>query len=104
MSSGAPKLRSFEDLYAEITALPEGMTGEILEPGIVHVTMGRPGRPHRFSFKHAVRMLRRFDSDAGGVGWWIEPESEVRFGLRMLDPDLAGWRVERVPEMPRENP
>ncbi len=33
-----------------------------------------------------------------------EVEPEVRFGPRMLDPDLAGWRVERVPELPEDNP
>jgi Uma2 family endonuclease len=104
MSAAAPKLKSFEELYAEIEAMPEGMTGEVLEPGQVHVTMGRPARPHRFTAKRIAASLRGFDVDEGGKGWWIEIEAEVRFGQRMLDPDLAGWRVERVPRMPRENP
>jgi Uma2 family endonuclease len=104
MSATAAKLRTFEELYAEIEAMPEGMTGEILEPGQVHVTMGRPGRPHRFSAKRVSRSLRGFDIDEGGQGWWIESEPEIRFGQRMLDPDLAGWRVERVLRMPHNNP
>jgi hypothetical protein len=104
MSSAAPKLRSFEDLYAEIQAMPEGMTGEILEPGRVHVTMGRPGRPHRFSTKRIFASLGAFDVDSGGKGWWIEAEPEVRFGPRVLGPGLAGWRVDRVPRMPLDNP
>jgi hypothetical protein len=33
--------RTFEELYAEIERLPEGMTGEILEEGVVRV-MSRP--------------------------------------------------------------
>ena len=32
MSSAALRLPTFEELYAEIEALPEGMTGEILGP------------------------------------------------------------------------
>jgi Uma2 family endonuclease len=39
-----------------------------------------------------------------GTGWWIEIEAEVRFPSRLAVPDLAGWRVERVPELPDENP
>jgi Uma2 family endonuclease len=104
MNATALKLPSFEDLYAEIQAMPEGVTGEILEPGVIHKTMGRPGRPHRYSAKQALMALRRFDVDQGGAGWWIEVECEVRFGPRMLDPDLAGWRLERVPELPEDNP
>jgi Uma2 family endonuclease len=104
MTSAAPKVSSFEDLYAEIQALPEGVTGEILEPGVIHKTMGRPGRKHRYSAKQALRALARFDVDHGGAGWWIEVAPEVRFGARMFDPDLAGWRVERVPAMPEDNP
>jgi Uma2 family endonuclease len=104
MTASAPKLRNFDELWAEIQALPEGMTGEILEPGEVHVTMGRPGRPHRFSAKRMLLALGSFDVDQGGSGWWIEVEPEVRFGPRMLDPDLAGWRVEHLAHMPRENP
>jgi Uma2 family endonuclease len=104
VTATAPRLPAFEDLYAEIEAMPEGTTGEILEPGLLHTTMGRPGRKHRFSAKMALRALAHFDVDQGGTGWWIEVEPEVRFGDRMLDPDLAGWRVERVPEMPEDNP
>jgi Uma2 family endonuclease len=104
VSAAAPVPRRFEDLYAEIQALPEGASGQILDPGRVHVTMGRPGRAHRFSFKLVLDGLGRFDRDRGGSGWWIEPEPEIRFGERLLDPDIAGWRVERVPEMPATNP
>ncbi len=40
----------------------------------------------------------------GARGGGFELEPEVRFGERLFDPDLAGWRVERVPEIPDENP
>jgi hypothetical protein len=80
MSAAAPELRSFEELYAEIEALPEGMTGEILDPCVVHVTMGRPGAKPRHTFKNAMHALARFDVGVGGAGWWIEPEPEIDVG------------------------
>jgi len=98
------KKRSFDELYRTITDLPEGQRGEILVAGELHITMGRPGRKHRRAAKMLYTALASFDADAGGTGWWIELEPEVRFGERLFDPDLAGWRVERVPEMPDENP
>ncbi|MBI2390054.1 MAG: Uma2 family endonuclease [Deltaproteobacteria bacterium] len=102
--SAAARPRPFEDLYREIQQLPEGQRGEILDVGEIHVTMGRPGRPHRHAAKVLQGDLNGVDRAMGGTGWWIEVEPEVRFGERLLDPDLAGWRVERVPVMPRENP
>jgi Uma2 family endonuclease len=67
--------------------------------------MSRPGSGHRRAAKLCNEYLRRFDAGIGGTGWWIEVEAEVRFpDDRLAVPDLAGWRVERVPEMPRDNP
>jgi Uma2 family endonuclease len=104
MSRAAVALPSFDELYAQIQALPEGMTGEILEPGVLR-TMSRPGKRHRQIAKRCERSLDRFDENLGGSGWWIEDEAEVRLPSgRLAVPDLSGWRVERVPELPDENP
>jgi Uma2 family endonuclease len=95
---------SFEELYLEIERLPQGVTGEILENGVVH-TMSRPGRAHRHAAKWVGEALRGFDRTLGGSGWWIEPEAEVRLpDDRLVVPDLSGWRVEDVPELPEDNP
>jgi Uma2 family endonuclease len=98
--SAAATVKSFDALYREIQALPEGQRGEILTPGEISITMGRPGRRHRYAAKLLESMLGPCDRDVGGTGWWIESEPEVRFGERMFDPDLAGWRVERVAQLP----
>jgi Uma2 family endonuclease len=99
----AASVLDFETLYRQIQALPEGVTGEILDPGVLR-TMSRPGKAHRRSHRQALKALRGFDANEGGAGWWIEVEVEVRLGPRLLVPDLSGWRVARVPEMPDENP
>jgi Uma2 family endonuclease len=104
MTGPARRLPSFNDLYAEIERLPEGMTGEILEPGTLR-TMARPGRAHRRSAQQCFRSLEGADMASGGTGWWIEQEAEILLpGERLAVPDLSGWRVERVPELPDENP
>jgi Uma2 family endonuclease len=100
----AARPRSFEELYRLIQDLPEGQRGEILVAGQLHVTMGRPGKKHRRAAQVLHVALAPFDANVGGTGWWIELEPEVRFGDRLFDPDLAGWRIDRVPELPEENP
>lgn len=104
MGQPAAALPSFEELYQQIRALPESLTGEILEPGVLR-TMSRPGKPHRRAARRCLHALDPFDANVGGSGWWIEPEAEIRFpGGRLLVPDLSGFRVERVPDLPDENP
>lgn len=103
MGDAAVKLLDFETLYRQIQALPEGVTGEIIDPGVLR-TMSRPGKAHRRAHRRGQESLRAHDANVGGTGWWIEVEVEVRFGQRLLVPDLCGWRVERVPELPDENP
>lgn len=96
--------RSFEELYAEIVDLREGLTGEILEPGVVRV-MSRPGTRHRRAHFAGFDALSSINANLRGTGWWIEVEAEIRLpDERLAVPDLAGWRVERVPELPEANP
>lgn len=103
MADPARRPRTFEELYAEIERLPEGLTGEILEDDVVHV-MSRPGKRHRRAARVCLAALSGVDANLGGTGWWVEVETEIRFPDRLAVPDLAGWRVERVPELPDENP
>jgi Uma2 family endonuclease len=104
MADPARSPRSFEELYAEIERLPEGMTGEILEDDVVRV-MSRPGKRHRRAGRGCLEALAGADANVGGTGWWIELETEIRFPYgKLVVPDLAGWRVERVPDLPDENP
>jgi Uma2 family endonuclease len=100
----AARRKTFDELYGAIRDLPEGQRGEILTPGELHITMGRPGKKHRRAAQVLYVGLSSRDANVGGTGWWIELEPEVRFGERLFDPDLAGWRVERAAELPEENP
>ncbi|HRI65073.1 MAG TPA: Uma2 family endonuclease [Polyangium sp.] len=94
---------TFEETWRKIELLPEGVTGEILEPGII-TTMSRPLARHRRGARNLLDALRGLDAGVGGVGWWIEHEPDVRFGDRTTAPDIAGWRVERCPDPPDGSP
>jgi Uma2 family endonuclease len=104
-STPAPKrVPTFDELYRQIEKLREGITGQILVPGVL-TTMSRPGAPHEHTLAFCERALGPFDRRFGGHGWWLRQEFEVRLpGDRLAVPDLAGWRVDRHPELPDDNP
>lgn len=103
MADPARRLPTFEELYREIAALPQGVTGEILGPGWLR-TMSRPGGRHGRAAWKTRRGLRGSDLLEGGHGWWFELEREIVFGERLLVPDLAGWRAEEEPDFADQNP
>jgi len=90
-------------LYAQLQALPERLTGEILN-GQLH-TQPRPSGPHGYAESMlAGDLVPRFGRDGGSGpgGWWILVEPEVHFirDQEVAVPDLAGWRRERMPRIP----
>jgi Uma2 family endonuclease len=104
MTEAARRRPTFEELYRQIEALPQGITGQILEPGVL-TTMSRPGVPHEWGVTAIEECLRGFSMLRGGAGWWFLREMEIRFpDERLAVPDLSGWRVERIPELPHDNP
>src|SRR4051812_16502707 len=104
MAQRAPQLPTFGELYRQIEALPQGVTGEILEPGVIRA-MSRPGGPHRRSHRRITDSLRGSDIFVGGSGWWFEIEAEIRFLEELLAvPDVSGWRVEEPPSFLAPNP
>lgn len=89
-------------LYDQLAALPEDLTGEILN-GQLH-TQPRPAWQHlRVETALGGKLHRRYDEGDGGPGgWWIlvEPEVHLARDTEVVVPDLAGWRRERMPEPP----
>ncbi len=89
-------------LYDQLLALPEGLTGEILG-GQLH-TQPRPSGPHGLAGSVlGAELLPPFQSGRGGPGgWWIIDEPELHFvqDTEVVVPDLAGWRRQRMPQIP----
>ncbi len=95
-------LASQVTLYEQLQALPEGLTGEILN-GQLH-TQPRPSGPHALAesgLNIAIGSRYGF-GDGGPGGWWILVEPEVHFvrDREVAVPDLAGWQRERMPRIP----
>lgn len=93
-----------QTLYAAIEALPEGVTGEIID-GQLH-TQPRPAGPHAVAGSNlGVELGAPYGRGRGGPGgWWIIVEPEIHFILdtEILVPDLGGWRRERMPSFPED--
>jgi len=86
--------------YADVLAAPPNTVAEIVD-GVLE-TQSRPNVRHA----HAATVLGEeigppFRRGRGGPGGWIFlNEPELHFGEDVLVPDLAGWRRERMPELP----
>jgi Uma2 family endonuclease len=104
MSRASPK----EDrpaTRADLDALPETIVGEIIDGTLYTVPRPRPRHADIQGFV-AADLKNPFQRGRGGPGgWWIliEPGIEVP-GSAEVVPDLAGWRRERLPDLPADPP
>lgn len=83
-------------------AAPDNVVAEILDGQLS--LMPRPRPRHAKAATRLARALGGFhDPDEGEPGGWvvlIEPELHLGPRPDVIDPDLAGWRRERLPEEP----
>jgi Uma2 family endonuclease len=87
--------------YEDLMALPEHMVGQLIDGELI--AMPRPASPHTIahSFLYGELYSGVQRGHTGPGGWWFLDEPELHFGKDVLVPDLAGWRRERMPRMPR---
>lgn len=99
-----PEAADLDTLYGAIEGLPEGVVGEIID-GQLH-THPRPAGAHiGVAAGLFADIAGPFYRGRGGPGgWWIlaEPELHFRRDAEVLVPDIAGWRQERLPELPAD--
>src|SRR6266700_7077321 len=89
--------------YDDVLNAPENLIAELID-GELHLSP-RPA-PHHADFSSALGgfLVPPYRFGRGGPGgWWIVDEPEVHFDPKkvVLVPDLAGWRRERMPQLPR---
>src|ERR1700744_4071768 len=86
---------------ADLDALPAGIKGEIIEGVLYTMTRPRP-RHQKLNLRIGARLDDPFDRGIGGPGgWWILPEPGIELpNTPEISPDVAGWRKERLPELP----
>jgi Uma2 family endonuclease len=89
-------------LYEQLEALPEGLTGEILDGQLY--TQPRPSGPHALAASAlGGELFGPFHRGRGGPGGWLiidEPELHFLRNTEVDVPDLAGWRRQRMPRVP----
>ena len=88
--------------YADLAAVPAHQVAEILA-GVLHVNP-RPAFAHAAASSALGEELGGpFKRGRGGPGGWVildEPELHLGPDPDVLVPDLAGWRRQRMPEIP----
>ena len=86
--------------YQDVLDAPEHLVAELIG-GTLH-THPRPTPRHATAGAGLLGRLRpAFDRGDGGPGGWrILYEPELHLADEVLVPDLAGWRRERMPELP----
>jgi Uma2 family endonuclease len=93
-------------LYEQLLALPENLTGEIID-GMLYAQPRPTARHGKAEGSLNIRLGGAFQFGEGGGpgGWWIIPEPEVHFvrDIVLTVPDLAGWRRQRMPNLPEDH-
>jgi Uma2 family endonuclease len=88
-------------LYERYLAVPDHLRAEIIE-GTLYVSP-RPAPKHANAASVLGGELNPpFQRGRGGPGgWWILDEPELQLDEKQpISPNLASWRVERMPELP----
>jgi Uma2 family endonuclease len=88
---------------ADLEALPQDVKGEIID-GELYVQPRQRARHARVEGAIVGATHGPYDIGRGGPGgWWILPEPGVELpGSPEFSPDVAGWRRERLPELPSD--
>ena len=89
-----------EATYADLEAVPEPLVAEIID-GVLEIHP-RPGPIHAFAATGLTGELAGpFQRGRGGPGGWVfSAEPELHLGQHVVVPDMAGWRKDRLPELP----
>jgi len=98
VGQGADKI--YPATYADLEAVPSHKIAELIE-GTLYV-FPRPAPRHATASSALLGELGPpFKRGKGGPGgWWILNEPELHLGNDTLAPDLAGWRIDRMPDLP----
>lgn len=94
--------------FADLLLIPEeSRRHEILDGEIVEKAL--PRGEHGVGQLRAGRLLGRFDRKPNGPtrpgGWWFATEPTIDLSMHQtVQPDVAGWRRERMPNRPSGYP
>ena len=95
-----PETDSRRATYQDVLDAPPYKVAEVVD-GTLYI-FDRPAIPHaRASSMLGSMISHPFDLGRGGPGgWWIVDEPQLHLGEDIVVPDIAGWRRERMSELP----
>jgi Uma2 family endonuclease len=105
MSAAAPLARPA--ILEDLLALPEEDRYELIDGELLRkeTAKARHGVAQTSLSALLFPYRRRGGPPGHPAGWWFASEVDVYFDERnTLLPDVAGWRWERLPEVPNERP
>lgn len=87
--------------YEDLVAVPDHLVAEIVDGELW--TSPRPAPRHTLAHSVLQGVLGESfgQGRSGPGGWWILLEPELHLGTNALVPDIAGWRRERMPRLPK---
>lgn len=99
---GQPDRRRPPATYDDLLKVPDHLVAEIVDGDLY--ASPRPAPRHADAGSGLGGALRGpFDRGRGGPGGWrILFEPELHLGRDIVVPDLAGWRRERLPDLPEQ--
>jgi Uma2 family endonuclease len=101
--STAVKRKSNQELLAELAALPDNVTGEVID-GELYV-MGRPTPAHQEVEAGLMSALKFGGGGPPPVAWYFQHEVELLLpNKELVVPDVSGWRSERIAGHRNDNP
>lgn len=88
--------------YDDLMQVPDHLVAELIDGELF--TSPRPASPHARAAGAIFKDVSPYDGRPGSPGapggWWMFFEPELRLGDDVLVPDLAAWRLERMPAVP----
>jgi Uma2 family endonuclease len=102
MSDAASRRATYED----VLSLPDHLQGEIIDGELIVSPRPRPKHLLASTWMGAQLVMaygHEPDEPDGPGGWWILDEPELHLDEYLLIPDIAGWRRERLPELPDDD-
>jgi len=91
--------------YQDLLRAPDNLIAELVDGELF--LSPRPSGPHaNFASVLGMDIGTAYHRGRGGPGgWWIIDEPEIHFATseRVVVPDIAGWRRERMPTLPEDH-
>lgn len=105
-SVSKPALSPRRATIAEWLAEPEERGAELLRGKLVYKALPSPA--HGRAQGKLFAQLEPFDRRPAGAGkpggWWLSLEVDIELAGDGVQPDLVGWRRDRVPALPQAAP